>query len=738
MLTIQVFDTQWRQLDLYDNEPVNLTYSFQDIQKVNNPSGDYSQTFRIPLTERNERVFQPFELSQVMAFDIKRKLDAILSIGGAEIMRGYIQVKSWYVQNGKFVDLEIAFFGGARNLAATIGDAKLADLNWSAFNHDLSYSNVTDSWNANLFTGQIRYGIVDRGANWRAGASSNPGNAALLPRDMTPFIRIKTIVDKIFSTYGFTLNSSFLNNATALYMMLHKGKRELTTTNGGGQAVAFYAGFTTNTTFTAPVGWTNLQLSDGGNFYDLGADFAAGQWQVPFTGTYYMRGFYSFDLSNAGATLSLRLRNTTTGTNTNLVVDEFDFNTSYQWGIASTAAPFGFALDATAGHVYVLQFQISTGGGNVTFNAGATNGLLGIGGTSWNVHSYIPTTPLLDVARNMPDIRCIDFLLGLQRCFNLVFVPDKYDSTKINVEPFNDYLAAGTTKDWTNKVDLTQDIAVTPTADLQKRTYTWTHSEGSDIVNQAFRESTGYTYGRHQILDTSNDFATGEETITSGFSPFVISLIPGTSYKVLRLLKTEGEDLSIDNLKPHLAYWTGQQNLKFLLKNGATDSPENFPLFSPYNGQSVDVKNLSLMFGVALPFFDITANPQETLYYRYWSAYVIDLYSSDARILTAKFRLSQLDIGNFNWNDSIRLFGSAFRILEISGFDATTEGVVTIKLLKLLGGLGRDCEYLPYTGRTGKIEFEEPDGTGTYLGGRECCERYGFWYDSSTGFCYQP
>jgi hypothetical protein len=174
------------------------------------------------------------------------------------------------------------------------------------------------------------------------------------------------------------------------------------------------------------------------------------------------------------------------------------------------------------------------------------------------------------------------------------------------------------------------------------------------------------------------------------------------------------------------------------LTNVSTPSEENFPLFSPYNGQNVDVKNLSLMFGVALPFFNITANAQETLYYRYWSAYVIDLYSSDARILTAKFNLSTLDLLNFNWNDSIYLFGSAFRILEISGFDATSEGAVTIKLLKLLGGLGRDCENLPETGRTGKIEFEEPDGTYTYLGGRECCERYGFWYDSSTGFCYQP
>jgi hypothetical protein len=736
MLTILALRTNWYQLDLYENEAVNLTYSFQDVQKVNNPAADYSQTFRVPLTERNQRVFGAYDLSQVMPFDIKRKTECALLIGGVEIMRGFLQVKNWYVQKGQFVDLELVFFGGAKTLAAAIGEAKLSDLNWASFNHDLTYSNVTDSWDGNLYSGQIRYGIVDRGANWR-GTGTNPGNTPLLPRDLTPFIRVKTIVEKIFTTYGFTLQSSFLNNASAMYAMLHNGKRELKTTSGGGQSIAFYAGFTTNTTFTAPSGWTTLQLSDGGNFYDLGADFASGQWQVPATGTYYMRGFYSFDLSNPAATLSLRLYNTTTSTAYPLVTDEFDYNTSYQWGISTINTPFGYALDATGGHTYVLQFQISFGGGNVTFYAGATNGLLGIGGTSWNVHGYVPTTAQLDVARNMPDIRCIDFLLGLQRCFNLVFVPDKYDKTKISVEPINDYLSAGTAKDWTNKIDLTQDIAVSPTSDLQRKTYTWTHAEGNDIANQAYQQATGYVYGRHQILDPANDFAQGEEALTSGFSPFLASYIPGTNYLILRLLKSEGEDLSIDNLKPHLAFWNGAQSIGFEMNNVGTTIIETFPLFTAYESKMPDCADDVLLFGIAPPQFPIIANPQNTLYFKYWSQYVIDMYSSDARILTAKFRLNTLDIGDFNWNDIIRLYGNEWRVLEISGFDATQEGCVTIKLLKRLNA-GRDCENLPYTGRTGKIEFTEPDGTGTFLGGRECCERYGFFYDSSTGFCYQP
>lgn len=729
MLTILAQRTNWYQLDLYENEPVNLTYSFQDVQKVNNPSGDYSQTFRVPLTERNQRVFGAYDLSQVMPFDIKRKVDAALLIGGVEIMRGFLQVKNWYVQKGQFVDLELTFFGGAKTLAAAVGESKLSDLNWSSFNHGITYSNVTDSWSGNLYSGQIRYGVVDRGANWRSGGV-NPSSTALEPRDLTPFIRVKTIVEKIFTTYGFTLQSSFLNSAAAMYMMLHNGKRDLKYTTGQGQSIAFYGGFTTNTTFTAPSGWTTLQLSDGGNFFDLGNDFVAGQWQVPETGIYLMRGFLAFDLSAAGATLSLRITN---GTTSYTILNNItDTDTSVAWG---QSAPYGYTLNATAGQIWYLQFQISAG--NVTFYAGATNGLLGIGGTSWNVWGLFPAGLTLDVARNMPDIRCIDFLLGIQRCFNLVFVPDKHDKTKILVEPITTYLTSGTAKDWTNQIDLTQDIAVSPTSDLQKKRYVWTHSEGGDIVNQAFKESSGYVYGRHEILDPANDFAQGEEVITSGFSPFVTSYIPGTSYNVLRLLKSEGDDLSIDELKPHLAFWNGQQNIKFLINNVSTPVAENFPLFTAYNDANPDCKDYSLMFGIALPFFPIVANPINTLYYAYYSQYIIDLYSSDARILTAKFRLTTLDISTFNWNDVIRLFGNEWRVLEISGFDATQDGCVTIKLLKRLNA-GRDCSYLPTTGRTGRIEFEDADGDNWFQTPRECCERYGFFYEASTAYCYQP
>jgi hypothetical protein len=342
----------------------------------------------------------------------------------------------------------------------------------------------------------------------------------------------------------------------------------------------------------------------------------------------------------------------------------------------------------------------------------------------------------------MPKMRQIDFLMGLQKCFNLVFIPDRVNPKKIYIEPFNDYMSTGDKKDWTNKIDLGMDINVTPTTDLQKKRYVWTHSEGEDLVNVVFKNSTSRVYGQHEILDPANDFATGEEIIESGFAPFVTSLIPDTSLNILRLISSEAaDDVSLPEVKARLAYWNGQLDTSILVDNSGTAVANDLPFFGQFNTsnntQDANVPDDSLMFGIELPFFDITANPYDTLYNKYWQLYANQLYSSDARILTATFRLEPYDLSTFEWSDKIYLFDTYWRVIEISGYDPTTDGTVTVTLLKILGTI-RDCDYIPVDGRTGRIQFQNPSGTNVFQLPRTCCERYGFIYDAGTSYCYQP
>ena len=159
--------------------------------------------------------------------------------------------------------------------------------------------------------------------------------------------------------------------------------------------------------------------------------------------------------------------------------------------------------------------------------------------------------------------------------------------------------------------------------------------------------------------------------------------------------------------------------------------------FNTNNTEDADVAEDSLMFGIELPFFRITANPYDTLYNKYWQQYANQLYSSDARILTASFRLTTAEISTFEFSDKIYLFNTYWRVLEITGFDPTVDGVCKVQLLKILGTM-RDCTYLPATGRTGRIEFTTASGSGIFTVNRECCEKYGFVYVAGTANCFQP
>jgi hypothetical protein len=363
--------------------------------------------------------------------------------------------------------------------------------------------------------------------------------------------------------------------------------------------------------------------------------------------------------------------------------------------------------------------------------------------TWWQVLDITDPTSgqTVDVEANMPQMKQIDFVSGLQKMFNLVFIPDRNNPKKLYIEPFNDYLAAGTKKDWTNKIDLSKDLTIEPTTDLQSRRYEWTHSNGKDLVNDLVFKNASRVYGRYRVDDPENDFASGTKEIKSPFAPHVASYIPGTQYAVHRLLvDTDQDDKRIKDPLPRLAYWNGQNNGTIYYYNDANSAVTTltrYPAFSQYSDLYASVTDDDLGFGTERPFHLVEANPVNTLYFKYWTPFVNQLYSSDARKLTAFFRLTRADIATFEFSDKIYLKDTYWRILSIS-YDATSEDLVKVELLKVLSEV-RDCSFIPngIDKANGRISFENASGSTVYQTSRVCCEKYGYRYDNSTSYCYQ-
>jgi hypothetical protein len=247
------------------------------------------------------------------------------------------------------------------------------------------------------------------------------------------------------------------------------------------------------------------------------------------------------------------------------------------------------------------------------------------------------------------------------------------------------------------------------------------------------------------VDDPENDFASGTKEIKSPFAPHVASYIPGTNYAVHRMLvDTDQTDKRIKDPLPRLAFWNGTPSGEINYyedDNSTVVTDTDYPAFSQYSALNATITSEDLGFGPERPFHIVQANPLNTLYYKYWSPFVNQLYSSDARKLTAFFRLTRAELATFEFSDKIYLKDTYWRILSIS-YDATSEDLVKVELLKVLSNI-RDCVWLPVAidKATGQIQFEDASGTLLYALGPQnssCCTKYGYIYDASAQRCYQP
>ncbi len=732
MLSIQVeTDSGTYLLDLYENDPVELKYRFTDISEVNKSVGSYSKTFRIPATGNNISCFgRLFSTNEVGGYNPKIKRKAVIKYNTAPLMNGFIQFKKAYIQKEVYSDFEIAFFGESVDLARTLGENKLADLDLSTYDHDMNYSNLTNSWAGSLYSGVIRYGLLDRGQQYNI---VNPISESepLLPQNFTPFIQVKQLVNEIFEQNGFILEGAFFNDQTELYTPVFKGGPVIVDTAPVQDSIN--VGLTANETFTASAVTEHLitGFSESAPFFDSGGNFdpSTDGYTPPVDGQYsfiYNAVIEWASTLTESADVNVIVRNITDGTNVyasqSVIIPD--------GGTHTFTGQVNLTLDSTK--EYGLLVRVWSDAGTITVKGnnvlnGTYNSWIYILGSNQNFQ-----TVNFNTAANMPDIKQIDYLLGLQKMFNLVFIADKVDPKKITVIPYNDYTAS-TSKDWTKKLDLDKDIAIYPTTDLQRNKYEFTYSEDKDFINKFYVDNANRVYGRYLIEDTENDFSTGKQEIKPPFGAYPLQYIPDTNLLVHKCHDENGEVLKDPLCK--VVYWGGLQDATGLYVSNVgvgTVNEAEYPYFGHHNVPNPDAEDLDLNYGVEQPTYPIIASPYSNLFTTYWQDYVNQLYSADSRILEAHFKLDILDLSTFQFNDRIFIKDSYFRILELSAV-VNDRSLAKVKLIKILESV-RACEWLPHTtASNGAITFINSDGV-TGAGSQACCKKFGYQYIDSV--CY--
>jgi archaellin len=750
-------------VDLYDNESISYSSNFNSISEFTT-RGAFSREFRIPATQNNVDFFgQQYNVNllndDTTQINVLRKIDATLSVDTLPIATGHIQFKQAITQQGKMHEFVIAFFGDTVDLARSIGDKLISELDYTDLAHENSYENVNLINDGSLFDLAICYTLTDKGQNWsedstvvsrRVFSSVNP----IYTGELTLAVQAEWLMDQIMLEAGFAwFGATISKELSKMYIPYVTNPRTQGLSN---DEAKFKVDFTADAPFT-------LNVDDGNGYY---SKQLTGWNEVIDPSNSYVSDAYTAQGSfTAGVQINLNIEVDTTGYSANTqhvydvmlqrvrggVTDLIPFPdsmgigpTSFMWiggtGFTPTTPinPFAvyssFQLQVEQGDVYTIRIRAHAGSSpNITIKAvnAYTNSIFGFFYVSGLNYAYP-----VQIDLNAPLMKQIDFLRDILKMFNAVLVPSPNVPNAVEIIPMVEYLSTGDSYDWTSKLDLSKDILLTPASDVRKRLLKWSYKEQSDLINSKYKTGQQRVYGELQLTDAGNDFSTSDYSVELTFGPSPCDLIPNTTIIIPKYFNDTGEFMAPG---PRILYRRIYEQSAVVMVYDEVAEEASFtviPLLSHYKSIPTEIALNDLNFGQEIPPHPIEVMPLHTLFDLYWRQYIAELYDSEQKIMEAYFQLSVTDVFGLKFNDRIWVQDSLWRVIELTDYIVADEQVTKCKLMRLLD-LGALCQYTPSTinAETGAVVFEDFEGTES-TGSEECCLFYGYTYDDVNKLCY--
>lgn len=317
----------------------------------------------------------------------------------------------------------------------------------------------------------------------------------------------------------------------------------------------------------------------------------------------------------------------------------------------------------------------------------------------YNIASFALPGGEISIPANLPaNVKQKDFMTNLYQLFNLYVEPDKLFPNLLRIEPRDDYYkydketGEAVIKDWTNKIDLNQDITMDILSNTQAKTTVRTYKLDSDYYNKYYNGLTNRTQG-DVIREIDNDFTVNTNTITSIFSSSVLVNIPGMiDFPIMNLA---------NQIDPVFNYPVGISSVSIKIAQAAyiplgidawqfaTQSGSPGATFTSYpyagNYDNPFSPSTDLNFDTQLASFYSGGQTTNTLFQTYHQEQFDELNDLSSRILTCEMFLTPQDIYNFYFNHIIYIElggqGKYWRVNSIKNFDVTGQSTCTVELL---------------------------------------------------------
>ena len=525
VLYIKNNDDVYKRVDMFNDETISLTSKIQDVKDIQKVFTDFSQTFTLPASKTNNKLFQHWYNYNIdNGFDARSRKDAVMELDFSPFRRGKISLNNVKMKDNKPFSYEVVFYGNTVNLKDLLGDDELSLLSsLDTYTHDYNSTNVKTGLQTSLSSGKIIYPLISHtkrffydsspsapfyNGNLHYNTTSN--GIGLAFEDLKPAIKCMAIIEAIETKYNISFTRDFFNETSGspfsnLFLWLSRNKGKI----GGDENqeeilsrickdwgyVSGLLGF-----IVTDDSWVVSSRPDKRYEAKIEVSTSGANTSVPYrikAVDYVSGNVLAQSLLAASSFRDLTI---------NILASSQQVNYQIKWIIES---------EDTLSFTPVLELKQYS----VNPLTGITTGLDGT--TEYSINGTgdtINTTENIIITENTPKIKNIDFLTGLFKMFNLTayYIDDVADADfgKIYVDTLDNFYLDAVNNPSEGSYDITKHIdtkELTIDRAFEFNQINFEYEEPSTLLSINHQEQFNEIFGNEEVRPTFVDRGTKYE-----------------------------------------------------------------------------------------------------------------------------------------------------------------------------------------------------------------------------------
>jgi hypothetical protein len=693
------------EVDTLGDIDVEFTYSVADVTDIERRNTSYSKTITLPSTSKNQGLFgNIFDISvsneyyntdvNIGAnFNPAKQAKAQIFLDNVKIFDGVIRMMKINNLSGNIM-YEVNVFGRLRDILHSLGDKTLADLTFADYDHTYNRTSIENSW--------ARTEWVEGGTNYvyplvDYGISTDSITYPI--KNFKPAVFVSEILSRIFSEAGFQITAPIFSSFYFRKLILVTAEKTITresTTLLNQTTNLFQQEVSTDSDFTHLLAFNSVEAS-------------------------------GFTISNSGTRFTWnKTQGLSTGLNLNFKIffEALQGYTDNVWTVSvlkngsevlydSVLVPF-----ISAGQIFGWDVEISGGidlALNDYFEIRLTGEIAGSGtntqlqtevviqpGGTFKIGNTVPVAVELEEGDTMKiqytlpkSMKQRDFLKSIISMYNLYITQDRLRTNVLEIIPYNEFYQTFKDQalDWSDKLDVGQEISITPLSELTAKEYRLQFDTDNDYWSESYRTKFNEVYGESRTI-VDNDFILDTKTIKVVFAPPVMrEQVPGRI--MIHLYKVENGVKVPDNFKPRIAFFMPgvPSPTTWNIAYGSGNIAYNTYPYAGHLDSPVEPSNDVLFAAPREVYFSIGLYPQNSnLYTEYYKGLIDSIGDRNSRLLEGYFYLTPTDIMNLDFRKIIKVGNHYFQLEKVDKYNPIANGLSYVSLFKIL----RDISPVDY------------------------------------------